>query len=57
MKISPHWRGFRGGNRKVWEQMDSTEGPVCADKTPSHQVGGSSVTVSPWDQEKHIRRL
>lgn len=45
MEISPHRRGSGDRNRNVWEQMDSTEGPVCADKGPSQQVGG---TASPW---------
>lgn len=57
MEISPYWRGFGGRNRNMWEQMDSTEGPVCTDKAPSQQVGCSSIVPSPWGQEKHIHRL
>lgn len=52
MGISPQRRGFGGGNRNVWEQMDSTEGPVCADKAPSHQVRCSSVAPGPRDLGK-----
>lgn len=52
MGISPQRRGFGGGNRNVWEQMDSTEGPVCADKATSHQVRCSSVAPGPRDLGK-----
>lgn len=48
VEISPQQRGFGGGNRNVWEQMDSPEGHGYADKAPSHQVGCSSLAPSPW---------